>query len=180
MSDDPRVPALAERLQAATVRVTELRDRLDRSKSDGADIRALGVVGLALAAASLVLPWGRASEPREDVLELGLADVERYASLSVTGVAVLAGLLAVTGVALATAHRWAYGWHAYAAGVGLTVLVGVVVATHVTPGGATVGTYVAVVGLLLAVAPVLVGGHGTRTGRVSRPAGSHRTTSVGG
>ncbi|MQA79804.1 MAG: hypothetical protein GEV10_15205 [Streptosporangiales bacterium] len=176
MSDDPRVPALAERLQAAAARVTELRDRLDRSKADGADVRALGAVGLALTAASLVLPWGRASEPREDVLELGLADVERYASLSPTGVAIMVGLLAVTCAALATADRWTYGWHAYAAGVGLTVLVGVGASTQLTPGGATVGTYVAVVGLLLAFVPVAAGADDTRGRRPSRSVGSHRSS----
>lgn len=178
MSADPRVPQLAERLHTAAARVTELRARLDRSKADGADVRALGVVGLALAAASLVLPWGRSGVPRDDVLELGLADVERYASLGAIGLAVMAGLLAVTCVALVTADRWAYGWHAYAVGVGLTVLVGVGVATRVTPGGTTVGTYVAVVGLLLAVVPVVAGAGDSRGSRASRSAGSHRSTSA--
>ncbi|MQA02966.1 MAG: hypothetical protein GEV07_09665 [Streptosporangiales bacterium] len=161
MSSDPRVPGLLERMAAAATRVTVLSERLDRAERGGDTLRTLACVGLALASATLLLPWGRDAQPRDDVLAAGLRDVERYAALSLAGAVVLVVCLGVTWAAIAVLDRWPrYTVPAAGIAVAGTLLAGVPGANVVTPGDPTIGSYLAVAGLALTAAALFL-----RTGR---------------
>lgn len=154
MTADPRVPELLQRAAAAAQRAAVLRDRVTRVEQTAGGTGPLTHVGLALAAGSVVLPWGYAARPREHVLAAGLLDVERYAAIAPLAMAFLAVGVGITWVAVAMLpRRQRYGYPAVP--LGATALVGVPAANVLTAGAPTVGGYLALVGLALTAAALV-------------------------